>query len=116
MKKMDSTDVITTYVEFVEGNGRKRRPIVVLKDDGENIYCFRITTQYYSKSKYFREKYYYPILNWKQMGLYKQSYIDTYKPYAISKANWNKIYKIGKMDDNDYIEMVKFALSHEKEN
>lgn len=111
---MESADVVTVGVEFVEGNQSKRRPVVVLNDDGNKIYFLRITTKYYNKSKQFREKYYYQVANWEQMGLYKQSYVDTYKVYTAVRSRNNTVKKIGCMDDYDNQELAKFIMEQNK--
>lgn len=51
-------------------SGSKKRPIVIISDDGNYVTCFKLTTTF--NSKYFK------LISWhKVFGLHSQSYIDT---------------------------------------
>ena len=61
------------YVSW--GGDGKRRPVLVLSSDQEEVAVFQITSQYDNKSTVIQSQY-IPIHDWEQAGLAKQSYID----------------------------------------
>ena len=67
-------DIYIAYVSW--GDGGKRRPVLILEEKPDRVTAFNITTRYEDKSETIRAKY-FPINDWKQAGLDRQSYIDT---------------------------------------
>jgi len=66
-------DLHIAYVSW--GSDGKRRPVLVLSSNHNEISVFQITSQYESKSVFIQLQY-IPINDWVQAGLTKQSYID----------------------------------------
>ncbi|WP_103662478.1 hypothetical protein [Lactobacillus sp. HT06-2] len=62
---MRTNDVYTAFVAW--NSGGKRRPILILKEDTDNIYFYRITTKYKNKSRAMKAIR-YPIVEWQQIG------------------------------------------------
>ena len=67
------------YIAYISwGDGGKRRPVLVLREQNAQVSILRITTQYESKSAAVKSKY-LAINDWQQAGLHMPSYIDTNK-------------------------------------
>lgn len=80
---MGINDVYTAFVAW--HGGGKYRPILILKDDGNNIYFYRITTKYKNKSQAM-QTIRYPIVDWLSIGLNQPSYVVIDRPYRIAKG------------------------------
>ena len=93
------------YIAFVSwGDSGKRRPVLILSEQGDKVFVFQITSQFINKSPAIQIKY-FEIKNWKKAGLGKLSYIDTGKIIEIPKSKIS-IHPIGKLTESD-----KSALS-----
>lgn len=79
---MKINDIYTAYVSWPGGG--KRRPVLLIEDGKEKVTVFKITTKYEQKSDRIKKNY-FPISNWKELGLDKQSYIDTNSKEESSK-------------------------------
>lgn len=79
---MKSQDIAISFVQFTNSNNGKIRPLLLIQVKGEQVLAYKITSKYKNKSDKVKEKY-YPIQNWKEAGLLKASYIDTYSPPAF---------------------------------
>jgi len=67
-------DIFIAYVSW--GDGGKKRPMLILEKQGNVVFVFNVTTQYENKSEAVRAKY-FKINDWRQVGLARQSYVDT---------------------------------------
>lgn len=98
---MKSNDIATVYVTFTGSQGGKRRPVVIVDDNAKEVSFFSITSQYGTKSKRIK-KVYFPIRDWQQAGLKKESWIDAGSLKAIPKNKGNVTYrKIGRLSIAD---------------
>ena len=105
-------DIHNCYVEFVEGNNGKFRPILILDWDNTKpgyVLFYKTTTQYDNKPKHIR-KWYYPIKDWKQANIYKPSYIDIFKEEALEVEVLiaDKGHYRGRLTDRDIIDFTNF--------
>ena len=88
------------YVAYVKwGDGGKRRPVLVLDKQEQDVSVFRITTQYQNKSAAIQKKY-LVINDWQQSGLDKPSYIDTSKIIEVPISSVDAL-PIGALSVND---------------
>jgi hypothetical protein len=98
---MNPYDIHIAYVSW--GGDGKRRPVLVLSADQNEVAVFQITSQYDSKSAAIQAQY-IAIDDWAQAGLTKQSYIDigriidlpiaTVQPAPIGKLSKNDLNKL----------------------
>ena len=70
---MTPYDLHIAYVSW--GDDGKRRPVLVLSVDDDEVAVFQITSKYETKSEAIQSRY-IAIEDWTQAGLSKQSYID----------------------------------------
>ena len=98
-------DIYIAYVSW--GNDGKTRPVLVYFLDNNDVTVFPITTQYENKSKTIRANY-FKVNDWAQVGLHKQSYIDTGVPYKFSIAAFKNQSPIGKLTDGDKQRLLEF--------
>lgn len=108
---MKTNDVYTAYISWK--NGGKRRPVLIVNSNNEEIQVFKITTKYENKSQQIKKKY-YKIQNLSSAGLLKPSYIDTIKTYSLSSTKIN-FKRIGKLSLEDIRELDKFINSSNSE-
>ncbi|MBT9670485.1 hypothetical protein GPK34_00340 [Secundilactobacillus kimchicus] len=97
---MKSYDVVTAYVSFTQGNGGKRRSVLIIFDDGENLLVFSITSRYEKKSERIKAKY-YKLQDWQALNLKKQSYIDTNQAYQIGREALTSFQVLGHLSQTD---------------
>lgn len=110
---MKTNDIVDIFVAYTEKKGGKTRPVLVIKLTNERAWLLKITSQYLRKSEQIR-KYYYPIFNWKEYGLTKESFIDT-KSYLVTKLTDMKISKVrGHFSLKDLKGLKKFIDNNEK--
>jgi len=96
------------YIAFVSwGKEGKRRPILILDEKAGNIKAFNITTQYENKSDRMRTKY-FTIIEWKEAGLDKPSYIDTNNAILIPLPAVEIQNPIGKLSLTDEVRLIEF--------
>jgi len=96
------------YVAYISwGVDGKRRPVLVLEEDGKYVRVFRITSQYAVKSDDIKEKYFF-ITNWQHAGLSKQSYIDIGEKVKIPIALISPKSPIGKLTECDKQQLLAF--------
>ena len=72
---MNINNVGFTYVNFGNGLNGKRRPILITYVDSNVVHFLSITSQYEKKSDEIKKQY-YPIREWREIGLPKESWID----------------------------------------
>ncbi|WP_429973153.1 type II toxin-antitoxin system PemK/MazF family toxin [Enterococcus sp. AZ163] len=105
---MKRNEIITVYLAFVGKSGGKRRPVVVIEDKKERLEFFSITSKYSEKSERMK-RLYYPIKNWKEAGLSKESWIDVGTLRGVSKLDNDIIFKhVGKLTYNDISNLNEF--------
>jgi hypothetical protein len=74
------------YISYVSwGGDGKYRPVLVFSLKDETVFVYSVTSQFESKSEAIRARY-FKINDWMQVGLDKQSYVDTgiYFPVPVS--------------------------------
>lgn len=72
---MKKNEIVTIYLGFVDASGGKRRPALIRDFDGAVIDVFVITSQYSKKSPRIKRQY-FELIEWKELGLNKPSWID----------------------------------------
>lgn len=109
---MRNNDIIDIFVSFVDTDGGKARPVLIVKMTDDKVWILKITSKYSNKSPNIR-KYYFPILNWRKYGLDKESYIDT-KSYLIAKLKDLDIIKVrGHLSTKDVESLYEFIITNE---
>lgn len=102
---LEEHDVVFAEVPFVENNGSKFRPALVLSLDGEQIKVFKITTKYEGKSKAIRSRY-FEIIDFAYAGLQRQSWIDTINIIPLRRGV--KIRISGRLSSRDELRLREF--------
>ncbi|MCL2775487.1 MAG: hypothetical protein FWD71_19415 [Oscillospiraceae bacterium] len=102
---MDIFDIYIAYASW--GNGGKKRPVLILEQSSRDIIAFSITTQYQNKSELIRSKY-FEISEWRQVGLDKQSYIDTNNTVTLPFSSVDVNHPVGTLTEADVIKFVEF--------
>ncbi|EHO47568.1 type II toxin-antitoxin system PemK/MazF family toxin [Lentilactobacillus kisonensis] len=110
---MKKNDVGLAYVEFDDGSGGKRRPVLIVEDRGSYYATFSITTKFSSKSKRI-QSIYFEIHEWAASGLRRPSWIDVGHVVRLEKTI--KIQYIGKLQINDAQRFLKFLKEHYPNN
>lgn len=110
---MQPMDIYIADVPFDEENGSKVRPALVLRVRDGWVNVFNVTSQYQNKSAKIK-RLYYPIYEWKQAGLKKQSYVDTHRTYSLPEKFIFSRKPIGKLTELDRIKLFEFIQSVRK--
>lgn len=100
-------DIYIANVPFDERTGGKIRPALVIEVGRERVMVFKITSQYKTKSVHI-QRLYYPIKEWQQAGLNKQSYVDIHRLYRLPRKWVFSHQPIGKLTDIDRISLFNF--------
>jgi len=101
-------NIFDIYIAFVSwGDGGKRRPVLILEENGGYVTVFNITTRYESKSAEIRAKY-FKINDWRQAGLDRQSYVDTNQTVTIPSSAIDSNGPIGKLTAADEQRLIEF--------
>ncbi|WP_429971604.1 type II toxin-antitoxin system PemK/MazF family toxin [Fructilactobacillus sp. Tb1] len=93
----EENNLVTLFVAFNKTG--KRRPVLILEKNGSFLSFFRLSTKYDNKSDEIKSVY-YPLIDWKQSGLSKQSYIDVGTVLNVNISN-SRLKKIGSLSDRD---------------
>lgn len=101
-----NNNIATAYVQFIQRPGGKRRPVFVIRETGEKLFFFDITTKYQNKSEFIKQ-WYFEIKEYQTTGLNRHSWIDTYQMYSLDKTVTEVKY-IGKLSDVDTARLRKF--------
>lgn len=111
---MEPMDIYIANVPFDEGTGEKIRPALVIEVDREQVMVFKVTSQYRNKSVQIK-RLYYPIKEWQQAGLKKQSYVDIHRLYRLSKKWIFSHQPIGKLTDIDRLALFNFIKNTKRD-
>ena len=106
-------DIYIAAVPFDEGTGSKIRPALVVRVQDGWVNVFKVTNRYQEKSAKIK-RLYYPICEWKQAGLKKQSYVDTHRTYSLPEKFIFSRKPIGKLTELDRIKLFEFIQSVRK--
>jgi hypothetical protein len=101
---MNIFDVFIAYVSW--GSGGKRRPVLILEANSDNVTAFNITTKYDSKGEEIRAKF-FVVNDWQQAGLDKKSYIDTNNTITLPLTAVDRE-KIGRLSAADEVRLIEF--------
>lgn len=105
---MEPMDIYIANVPFDDkGTDSKVRPALVIEVESKKVIVFKVTSQYKRKSAQIK-KLYYPIKEWKEAGIQKESYVDTHKLYRLAKKWIFSQQPIGKLMDIDRIGLFEF--------
>jgi len=102
---MNIFDIFIAYVSW-DNNG-KHRPVLVIEQQEAILSVFNITTQYAGKSKSVQRNY-FKIIDWRQAGLDKQSFIDTSTIRDLPKNVWTGKTPIGNLTEADIQRLLEF--------
>jgi len=89
------------------GSGGKTRPVLAFCIDENTVDIYKITTQYESKSEDIKALY-FKIIDWKQAGLDKQSYVDTGTLITLPTNAFKGRAPIGRISDADKRRLFEF--------
>lgn len=101
-------------IPFDEGSGAKTRPALVVMPTQMKTGVLKITSQYKNKTPFIK-KMYFPIDHWKEAGLTKPSYIDIHKIYQIPTSTIVSRPPIGKLTDEDALNLFDMVRSQKRE-
>jgi len=104
---MNIFDIFIAYVSW--GNNGKRRPVLIIRQGVNNARVFNITTRYESKSEVIRSKY-FKIVDWKQAGLDRQSYVDTNDTITLPISSVDVKHPVGKLTQSDKNNLIEFII------
>lgn len=110
---MRPMEVYIANVPFDEGTGQKIRPALVVKVYQHRVKVFKITSQYHNKSAAIQSLY-YPICQWEEAGLKKQSYVDTHRTYNLPDKQIFKNRPIGRLTPLDVANLFEFIQKNQK--
>jgi hypothetical protein len=102
---MKPFEIYIAYVSWVSGG--KSRPVLALLSDGDKISAYPITSRYAGKSETVRAKY-FKINGWSQLGLDRQSYVDTGTLISFPAAVIDGKKPIGEMSAEDKRRLLDF--------
>ena len=94
---MHPYDLHIAYVLW--GDDGKRRPVLVLSSNENEVAVFQITSQYINKSAVIQSQY-IAVDDWAQAGLIKKSYIDIGRIIDLPITAVQPT-PIGKLSEND---------------
>lgn len=101
---MKTNNIYTAYVSW--GPDGERRPVLVVKDRQERVYCYKITSQYRNKSDQIKQNY-FPLNDWRHEGLKVQSYVDIGCMVPLDKKR-TRFYYVGELTLNDTRQLIEF--------
>ncbi|MGU9984040.1 type II toxin-antitoxin system PemK/MazF family toxin [Limosilactobacillus fermentum] len=110
---MEPMDIYIADVPFDDGRGSKIRPALVIEFGRDRVVVLKVTSQYQRKSAQIK-RLYYPIREWQEAGLKKQSYVDTHKFYRLSKKWVFNHRPIGKLTATDRFGLFAFMRQNKK--
>jgi hypothetical protein len=108
---MKLLDIYLVYMLFNDGSGGKSRPVLIMDLEDDLAAIYNVTSQYEGKSEYIRSLY-YPIKDWKEAGLDKQSYVDTVKARYVPQKSLESKTPIGTLSEYDKIGLIEFFATH----
>ena len=101
-------NIFEIYIAYVSwGSEGKRRPVLILEENTDNVMAFKISTHYENKSERIREKY-FTIKDWKYAGLNEQSYIDTNNTVTLPLTSVDTKKQIGRLSEADERRLIEF--------
>lgn len=101
---MRINEIYTAYVSW--GVSGKRRPVLVIEDRENNVFCYKITSKFSQKSEKIKRNY-FPLKDWYQEGLVKQSYVDVGNIAKLSKEEI-KFNFVGELSLRDIEALIRF--------
>lgn len=101
---MRINEIYTAYVSW--GVSGKRRPVLVIEDRENNVFCYKITRKFSQKSEKIKRNY-FPLKDWHQEGLVKQSYVDVGNIAKLSKEEI-KFNFVGELSLRDIEALIRF--------
>lgn len=112
---MNKNDLVTVYVSFSNYPGGKRRPVLILKDNNDELLVYKITSKYENKSEKIKQQY-NPIQDWKEAGWKKPSYIDIGSLSSLKKSYFDEIVFIGTLSTQDILGLNHFIIEYNSRN
>ena len=105
---MEPFEIFIAHISW--GSDGKNRPVLVMEHDGNIYRVFSITTQYQNKSAAIQANY-LPIIDLKQAGLNKQSYIDANKKIDLPDTVVSGKPPIGSLSEADKQRLLELLES-----
>jgi len=104
-------DLLLIDLVFDDNAESKFRPTLFIETNNNNVEIYKIMSQYKTKSDFMKSKY-FEIVDFEDAGLYKLSWIDTFKKYRVGVSKFN-IRRIGTLSKED---IKRFAEFLEEQN
>ena len=101
---MSTNNIYVTSI--IWGDTKKRRPVLVIEDNLNDVTAFRITTHHQTNINGKVIKY-FVINDWRQAGLNEQSFIDTSFTVTLPQAAIDDT-PIGKLSVEDEVRLIEF--------
>jgi hypothetical protein len=95
-------DIFWHTLTYEDRTGGKARPIIIF-DEEETEKIFEIVGVYSYQKWFKQDNRFYKIVDWKQVGLEKESYVKLSAIEAINKSQIDENEKIGHLSDNDIV-------------
>jgi len=114
MTMMNTNDILIAFVSYSMGNKGKRRPVLLLEQNGWYLKAFRITSKFAQKSPAIQKEY-FEIVDWTSANLRKPSWIDVGQKIVINYGEM-RIEKIGMLSDHDVVGLQMFLENLDSED
>lgn len=101
-------EIYLAEIPYEDRNQVKYRPALVVSVGEEDVTVFKITSKQI-------KKYYYPIQEWNQAGLNRQSYVDIHRTFTLPQKVVFKRPPLGKLTLDDTVNLFEF-IKNQKNN
>lgn len=105
---MKPFEIFIVYISW--GSGGKSRPVLAFMLNDNKISVYPITSQYDDKSDVIKARY-FKINDWSQLGLAKQSYVDTGTLISFPMSVIDGKKPIGELTSSDKQRLLDFLTS-----
>ena len=110
---MATGDIFYVRVAFSDGSGSKRRYTVEIAQQRVSVVLLDAITSKYNQKSDFIKLQYYPIIDWREAGLKKPSYIDIMSYFPANPATI-QANQTGQLTERDLSELTKFIQSYDQ--
>lgn len=108
--------IVSMYVAYVGSKGGKRRPVLIVENNKNEVFFYAITSKFRNKSASIK-KFYFHIEDWIDFNLKKESWIDTGNLFILSKETTVFKYKdIGELSKHDMNRLEAFLEANIENN
>lgn len=100
--------VYVVNIPYEDKSDSKIRPALVLSMSDGYIKLLKVTSDYDKKPEKIKELY-YPIIEWQQAGLKKESYVDCHRTYNITTDYILRNKPVAKLTVKDKVGLHSFV-------